>query len=448
MKIVIVGAGEVGYDLATLLAGEKHDVTILDNRAEAVSYCSSTLDVLGKVGNATSLTDLVDAGVGDADIVVAATSIDEVNMMATMISKRLGAKMVIARVRNDEYSRPDTPLKASDLGIDVMIHPEESAALEIVQLLKRAAATDVINLAEERIQLIGIRLDKTSPLIGVDLITYAQKYVTIPFRVVAIHRGGITIIPFGKERFRANDQIFVVAETDHIQEIVRSTGHNEHPIGRIMIAGGSYVGHTVAKLLYKESDRWQIKIIEPDLERAQDMAESLKNALVLHGNPTDPNLLATEGIAEMDAFIAVTDDEESNIISCLMAKHLDVLKTVALVSKADYIPLSQTIGLDAAVNKKLAASNEIHRHVWGTRVLSATALHGIKAEVLEFQANASSKILGKPIHKIKFPPGCVVGGIIRNGDVEIATGISQIFEGDRVLIFSLPQSISSISEYF
>lgn len=446
---MIIGAGEVGYDLANLLSREMHDVTVIDRNKANVNLCSDTLDVMSIEGNATSVVDLVKAGVASADIVIAATSVDEVNMIASMMSKRLGAKMVIARVRNNELNRSDSPLQPADLGIDVMIHPEESAAQEIVQLIKRAAATDVINLAEGRIQLIGIRLDKNSPLIGMSMIEYASSYKHFTFRVVAIHRGGITIIPFGNDKFRANDQVFILSETRHMPEIVATTGLQERPISRIMIAGGTQIGHMVASLLDAENQRWKIKLIEPDLERATELAAELRNVLTLHGNPTDPNLLATEGIGETDAFIAVTDDEESNIISCLMAKHLEVRKTVALVSKADYIPLSQTIGLDAAVNKKLAASNEIHRHVWGKRIYSATALHGIRAEVLEYKTTTDSKIVGQPIFKIKFPRGCVVGGRIKeNEDVEIATGTTVLEAGDRVIIFSLPEAIESISAYF
>lgn len=448
MKIVIIGAGEVGYDLASLLVRENHDVTVLDREKSALAKCSDSLDAMVTEGSATSVRSLVEAGVQSADIVVAATSIDEVNIIASMMSKRLGAKMVIARVRNDEMSDEGSLLKPEDLGIDVLIHPEDSAAREIVQLVKRTAATDVLNLADDAIQLIGIRLDKKSPMVGISMAEFAKKNEQIIFRVVAIHRGGITIVPFGNDRFRANDQVFIIALTEDMPTLVKATGQAELNIQNIMIAGGTYIGSKVAKILRQENSRWNIKLIEPDFEKASELAEDLKNVLVLNGNPTDPNLLATEGIAEMDAFIAVTDDEESNIISCLMAKHLEVPKTVALVSKPDYIPLSQTIGLDAAVNKKLSASNEIHRYVWGKHVLAVTALHGIRAEVLEFEATKNSKITEKPIFRTSFPRGCVVGGFIRDGKASIAVGETQIVTGDRVLVFTLPESISAVSGMF
>ncbi|MEX0686188.1 MAG: Trk system potassium transporter TrkA [Balneolales bacterium] len=448
MKIVIIGAGEIGYHLSALLSEEKQDVTVLDRNSEALNSVAQTCDVLTVVGNAASAQDLLAAGVSDADLVIAATSLDEVNMIASMMSKRLGAKKIIARIRSNEFTDPHSPLKPEDLGIDVMIHPEESVAQEIVQLVKRAAASDVLTLADGKMQLIGLKLEKDSPLVDKTLAMYDKEHPDIVFRVVAIYRGGRTIIPDGTDRLKGNDHVFILAATHAIRDIIKSTGRVERSINRIMIAGGTLVGAHVARLLDKENETWSIKLIEPDEGRSMELATELRNVLVLHGEATDPNLLATEGVMDTDAFISVTDDEESNIISCLMAKHLGVLKTVAMVSKAEYIPLSQTIGLDSAVNKKLSASNEIHRQIRQGKVLAVSSLHGIKAELLELEVSTRSKVINKPIQKIKFPKGCIVGGILRNGEVEVATGKTVITEHDRVIIFCLPQSIEAVTSYF
>ncbi len=449
MKIVIIGAGEIGYDLASVLSKEKHDVTVLDHQRECLSRAADNIDCLTIEGNATSGKDLVKAGVGSADILISVTSVDEVNIISAMMSKRLGAKMVIARVRSDEFSHDNAPLTPKDLGIDVMIHPELSAAKEIALLLKRSAASDVINLADNRMQLIGIRIERNSPLVGKSLIDYAQLYPEITFRVVVIGRRGLTIIPKGPVRLQAFDQIFVLAKTEDIPTIVETTGKKERNLSRIMIAGGSAIGSMIARILCKDPKKsWSIKLIEPDYETAEELAIELKNAMVLHGNPTDPDLLATEGISDMDAFIAVTDDEESNIISCLMAKHLDVKKTVALVSKPDFIPLSQTIGLDAVINKKVAASNEIHRYVMQGNIISVTELRGIQAEVIELQASEKSKIVGKPIKKIKLPESSLIGGVLCNGSVEIATGDTVIKPKDRVMVFCKPLAIDKVTQFF
>jgi trk system potassium uptake protein TrkA len=448
LKIVIIGAGEIGYDLASVLSQEKHDVTVLDRDPKCLDKVSENLDVLINEGNATSAKDLVEAGAKDADILIAVTSIDEVNMIASMMSKRLGAEKVIARIRSDELSRPNAPLKPTDLGIDVLIHPELSAAHEIVRLIKRASANDLVTLADGKMQMIGLRIGKQSPLVGKSLHEYAQDHPDITFRVVAISRKGLTIIPSGNVSIQALDHIFILAKTETIPKVVKTTGKPDVEIDRVMIAGGTAIGAMIARILCQENKQWNIKLIEPDFDTAQELAKEFKNVLVLNGNPTDPDLLATEGITDTDAFISVTDDEESNIISCLMAKHLEVKKTVALVSKSDYIPLSQTIGLDAAINKKSAASNEIHRHVRGGRVISVTALQGIKAEVIELQAAPKSKATQKPISKLNFPEGCVIGGILSNGTTSIATGESQIQPKDRVIIFCLPEAIDKTTSLF
>src|SRR5699024_5671955 len=406
------------------------------------------LDVLCYQGNATSAKDLDDAGVKDADILIAVTSIDEVNMIASMMSKRLGADMVIARVRNNEFSRPDSPLKPIDLGIDVIIHPEQSAALEIVHLIKRASVNDLVKLADGQMQMISLGIREDAPIVGKTLSEYTEEFQNITFRVVAISRNDLTIIPSGAVRIQAEDKIFVVAKTDGIPKIIESTGRSEQQIKKIMIAGGSSIGALIAHILSNEKKNWKIKLIEPDQDTAEDLAYKLEDVLVLNGNPTDPDLLATEGINDTDAFISVTDDEESNIISCLMAKHLKVRKTVALVSKSDYIPLSETIGLDAAINKKSAASNEIHRHVRTGRIISVTALQGIKAEIIELQATENSKVVKHPIKKINFPEGCVIGGIQSNDSTDIATGDSQIKPDDRVIIFCLPEAVDKVTSLF
>lgn len=449
MKIVIIGAGEIGFDLAKVLSAEKHDVVVMDQNKSCLSRVSESLDVLTIEGNATSVRDLVKAGAKTADILISVTSLDEVNMISGMISKRLGAKMIIARIRSDEFDGEDSPLTPSDLGIDVMIHPELSASHEIAHLLKRSSASDVINLADNKMQLIGIRLENDSPILGKSMNEYASEFVNLTFRVVAIGRRGRTIIPHGAIKLQKYDQIFILAETKHIKSIVKTTGKRETDLKNIMIAGGSGMGAMIARLLSNDKSKdWSIKLIEPDYERAEELAIEMKNVMVLHGNPTDPDLLVAEGINEVDAFIAVTDDEESNIISCLMAKHLEVKKTVALVSKPDFIPLAQTIGLDAIINRKVAASNEIHRYVRHGNVVSVTELRGLKAEVIELQANEGAKITKKPIKSLNLPEECVIGGVLRGDEVEIAIGSTKINPGDRVIIFCLPTGVDKITKLF
>jgi trk system potassium uptake protein len=448
VKILIAGAGEVGFELAKVLSEEKHDVTVLDERKKCLQRVVESLDVLTIEGNATSPNSLVEAGAKEADLMVAVTNSDEVNIIASMMGKRLGVAKVIARVRNDELSRENSPITPSELGIDMMIHPEVAAANDIFQLVKRASASDVVSLADEQIQLIGLRVEKDSDVLNYTLEELSNMYEGIIFRVVAISRRGTTIIPRGHNSLMAYDHIFVVAKTEDVKTLITATGHSDKKLRRVMIAGGTELGRMIARKLCADKQKWDIKLIEPSHDVATDIAINNRDIMVLHGNPTDPNLLVTEGVQEMDAFISVTEDEESNIISCLMAKHLEVKKTVALVSKSQYVPLSQTIGIDAIVNIKSSATDEIHRQIRQGMLLTVKALQGIKAEIIEVIAGEKSRILNKPIHTLSLPEGVVIGAILRNGDSLIATGDSIIKKNDRVIILALPNAIQQVEKLF
>jgi trk system potassium uptake protein len=448
LKILIAGAGEVGFELSKVLSEEHHDVTVMDERQKCLQRVIENLDVLTVEGNATSPNSLVEAGAKQADLMVAVTSVDEVNIIASMMAKRLGVKTVIARVRNPELSHPDAPVTPSELGIDVLIHPEESAANEIFQLIRRASASDVVSLADDRLQMIGLRIEAESEVINKTMAELAKLMPEISFRVVAISRRGSTIIPRGNNKLMIHDHIFIVTKTEHVKKLAEAAGHKDITLRKVMIAGGSDVGRMLAKKLSEDKQKWQIKLIEPDEEKATEIAYQNRDILVLHGNPTDPNLLVVEGVQEMDAFISVTDDEESNIISCLMAKHLEVKKTVALVSKSQYVPLSQTIGIDAIVNVKASASDEIHRQIRHGMLLTVKALTGIKAEIIEVVAGNNCTMLNKPIHSLNISKGIVIGAILSDGFVEIATGDSIIRKDDRVILLALPNAVGKVEEMF
>jgi len=449
LKILVIGAGDVGFELSKLLSDEKHDVVIMDQDEECLKKISENLDVLTINGNATSPVDLVEAQVKSADVMIAVTNIDEVNIVSSVMAKRLGARTVIARVRNDELSRSDSPLSPSELGIDILIHPELAAAREIALLLKRASATDVVSLADNRLQLIGLRLKASSKLIDMTLEEVAKKIDEVPFRLVALSRRGNTVIPKGSNRLKQMDNLFILCKTDDVEKFIRLTGHKDEKFENILISGGSEVGELLARELSEDPHGWNIKLIEPNLNKATILANELRNVLVLNGNPTDPNLLVTEGINEMDAFISVTQDEESNIISCLMAKHLEVKKTVAIVSRPEYLPLSETIGLDAAINVKASASDEIHRCIRKGNITIIKALKGIKAEVFEVVASNKCKVINHPLHKLKLPDGAILGGVIKeNNSVEIATGTTVIHPGDKVIVFALPYAIDKVISLF
>lgn len=444
MKIVIAGAGEVGFELGLILSQEKHDVTIIDERPNCIARVEDQLDVISIEGNATSANTLVDAGVRNADLMVAVTSVDEVNIISSMMAKKLGARKVIARVRNDELTRETSPITPKELGIDVMIHPEETAANDIFQQLKRASATDVVDLADGKLQLIGLRIEDHSDLVGQKLLNLHTLIPDFDVRIVAISRRGRTIIPNGSSTLMRMDHVFIVAKTENIKRLIQAAGHIEKPLRRVMITGGTDLSRRLVRKLHQDEKRWDIKILEPDSEQADLLAVEIPEALVMQGAANDINLLASEGLEDMDAFVSVSDDEESNIILSLMAKHLGVKKTVALVSKAQYLPIGQTIGIDAIANVKSSAADEIHRQIRQVMMFTIKGLPGIRAEIIEVEAGDRCKMRGKPIQDLKLPGGMVIGAIQRNGRAFIATGSSIIEKGDHIIIFALPSAINNI----
>ncbi len=447
MRVVVIGAGEVGFDIARMLALEQHDVVVVDLDERALESARERLDVMTVQGSATSADVLEEAMIRRANMLIAVTAVDEVNIIACMLGKRLGAGTTIARVRTDAISTSKSILKAADFGIDLVIHPEESAAAEVVRLIRRASASDVIPFANGKLNLVGMRLEPNSPAIGRTLREIAQEGSAYTFRLMAIGRGIRTILPRGDEKLRANDQVFVLAQPKEIPHVARLMGKTERRIQNVMILGGTAVGARVAQHLI-DSKFKRIKLIEPNRERAETLAEELKDVLVIHGEATDIDLLAIEGLGEMDAFVAVTDEEESNLVTCLLAKHLGVQKTVALLSKPAYIPISQSIGLDAAVSKKLAVSREVMRFLRRKHVFAVATVQGLDAEILEIEAKPRSQVTRAPLKDLTLPKGMLVGAVMDQKSVRVATGETLVQPGDRAIVFVMPGSIADVERYF
>ncbi|MEM8559965.1 MAG: Trk system potassium transporter TrkA [Bacteroidota bacterium] len=457
MRAIIVGAGDVGYDVARLLAQRRLDVAVLDTDAARIDYVRDTLDVLAIQGSGTSAAKLAEAGLHDAVLVVAVTDIDEVNIIACMMAERassVGGKespVTIARVRSDEFTGARSVLTLRDLGIDHLIHPEDSTSHEIVSLLRRAAATDVIDFCGGQLQLVGLKMDARTAAVGQTLESITEANAHLAFRIMGIVRGVRTILPRGDERLQVNDQVFVIVQTGQVPQVVHALGQSGRRLDNVMILGGSKVGERVARELCTVSrkQRMRVKLVEPDRARAHELAEQIEGVLVIHGDPSDIDLLAIEGLQEMDAVAAVTDDEESNLVSCLMAKHLGVRKTVALLSKSAYVPISQAIGLDAAVSQKLAVSREVLRFLRGKHVRSVATVQGLDAEILEVEASGGSPVTRKTLDALRVPRGLLVAAVVApDGVVEVATGRTQIQPADRVIVFVTPDRIADVDKLF
>ena len=445
MKIIIAGAGEIGFHLSKQLSNEAHDITVIDIDQLALDRIDSSVEVLTINGSSTSIKTLKDAQIEDTQLLVAVTSSESANINTAILAKKLGAEKTVARVANAEYVSADYSDIFKNLGIDHLVYPEELAAFEIVKLVQRSAATDVLEFEDGKLSLLGLKLDQKAPVVRKTMRQLSEEYSGFNFRIVAIQRGIRTIIPSGDDILLPMDQIFVISPKDKLDHIIQLTGKSEVKIENMMILGGGKIGRKAAKLLEKSVD---IKIIESNKDKTLNLADYLENTLVIQGDGRDLDLLAQESIIDMDSFIALTNDAETNIISSLMAKHLGVEKTITQVDKADYVPLTQTIGLDSLINKKLIAANNIMRFIRKGNVVSLASLQGIDAEVFEFIAKPGSTATKNPVKKLKFPKNAIIGGYIRDGIGTITVGDSQLIPGDKVVIFALPGAVNKVEKFF
>ncbi len=447
MRILIIGAGEVGSHLAKIFSKEGHQVVMIEPDRDKISRAEELLDIIVVEGSGSSVETLVEAGIKDAKLVIAVSAIDEVNIIACMLAEKFGVPQKIARVRNQEFTNPNAVLTPEQLGIDMIINPELQTAHEIFWLIRRSAATDVIEFANGSIQLVGLRLDSKAKIISRQFKEVSMSLPELTFRTVAIFRNGRTIIPTGDDYFINGDQIFVVSKTESVPDLLELCGKADDRIENIMILGGGKVGRLLAKELEKDKS-FKIRLIETSRSKSQIIAEQLEHTLVIQGDGTDVDLLASEGIGDMDAFVAVTDDEESNIITSLLTRHLGVRRTITMVSNSVYMPLISSIGLDVAVDKRLITANAIARFIHRGQVVSVATLRGIEAEPIELVAKKGSKITKKNLRDIKFPDGAIVGAVTRKGEVFVPVGTSSVEANDKVVVFALPRAVANVEKMF
>ncbi len=447
MRVIIIGGGEVGFHLSKILSQDGHQVVLIDTNREKITRAEEALDITVLEGSGSSVETLSKAGIRETELLIAVSAIDEVNTVACMLAGKLGVPTKIARIRNQDFSQKDAVLTPEQLGIDLIINPELETAHEIVWLLRRAAATDVIEFADGTIQLLGLRLDSKAQLLDRKLHDISASMPDLTFRTVAISRSGRTIIPTGEDTFHAGDQIFVVSKTDAVPELLALCGKTEQKIQRIMILGGGKVGRIVAKEL-EEDKNLDIRLIESNATKSHFVADQLKRTLVIQGDGTDIDLLASEGIVDMDAFVSVTDDEESNIITSLLATHLGVRRTITMVAQANYIPLMNSIGLDAAVDKRVITTNAIARFVRRGEVVSVATLRGVDAEAIELVAQKGARITRKSLRNTSFPGGAIIGAVTRGGKVFVPVGETLIQPDDTVVVFTLPKAVADVEKMF
>ncbi len=445
MRIVIAGAGEVGTHLAKMLSNEQHDIVIIDPEESRLKPIDSSLDVMTVQGSATSV-DLLKETLGKkTDLFIAVAHLEDTNITAAILAKRLGAVKTIARIDNREYLEPTTKEFFKSLGIDSLIYPELIAAKEVLGLLHETGTTEFMEFSGGMLSLYVQKLEENAPVVNKKLKDVTLELKSTNYRAVAIKRDEETIIPRGDEYFRAGDLVFVVSTREGIKEMMKFSGKENFIAKRIMILGGSRIGKRVAQTLQKECF---IKLIEIDPAKCEILADELENTLVINGDGRDANILIQEGIAQKDVFVALTGNSETNILACLLATKLGVKKTIAEVENVEYINLAENSGIDTIINKKLSAASRIFRHTTNPNVTQVKCMTGTDAEVLEYRVPEGSKVIKGKLRDIHFPKGAIIGGGTRDGKPFIATGDTHIETNDKVVVFTLPYALEKISKFF
>ncbi|HPF11021.1 MAG TPA: Trk system potassium transporter TrkA [Flavobacteriaceae bacterium] len=448
MKIIIAGAGEVGFHLAKLLSFESQDITLIDTNRDSLNYADTHLDIRVIRGDATSIAVLKDAQVHKTDLVIGVTSSETTNITACVLSKQLGAKRTIARISNTEFLENQEEVGFVKFGIDELISPEALASNEIGLLLNQSAFNDTFEFEGGALTMIGLSLSRTAAFVGKTVKEVGIQYPDFKYVPIAIQRYGTqyTLIPRGDTQFKEGDQVYLTTTEKGVDHIYKLSGKIKDDIRNVMILGGSNIGCKTARELCRT--KFNVKLIEHNKEKAFEIADDIPGCLVINGDGRNVELLQEEAISEMDAFIAVTGNSETNIMSCLVAKSKGVKKTIALVENMDYFQLSHSIGIDTLINKKLLAANHIFRHVRQGEVVAMTRLNNMNAELLEFIVTPSSAVCNQKVKEIDFPRSAIIGGVIRNNEGMIALGDFEIRNGDRIVVCCLPQSIKKVEKLF
>ena len=448
MKIIIAGAGEVGYHLAKLLSFESHDITLIDNQKSNLNIAENKLDIKTIEGNSASISVLKDANVENSDLVVSLTTSETTNFTTCILSKQLGAKRTIARISNVEFIKDCNEIDFNSIGIDELISPENLAAEEIKLILSDSAFTNTHDFDDGALKMMAVRLEKNAQFVGKTVMEAASVFPGVHFMPIALKRedSDTTIIPRGNTIFCECDHVYFITNSQGLKELYNLMGTEKQKINNVMILGAGRVGYKLSNDL--SNDCLNIKLVEINENKANNIAEELPDLMVLNVDGRNVDLLVEENLENMDAFIATTGDSETNIMSCLMAKSKKIRKTIALVENMDYFNLSQSIGIDTLINKKLLAANDIFKFVRNGDIVELAKLNDMDAEIVEFIVNENSKVLDKKIMDLDFPLTAIIGGVIRNNQGIIALGDFEIQLGDRVLVCSKPESIKKVESLF
>ncbi|PTM03748.1 MAG: Trk system potassium transporter TrkA [Bacteroidetes bacterium] len=445
MEIVIAGAGAVGTHLATWLSSESHDITIIDHDQDTLVNIDSHIDAITLSGEVTDFDVLMRAKVQTADLFISVTSVEEANILSAIYAKKLGAKKTIARISQMQYLTDEDTLNIRELGIDELISPESLAAREVRHLINTNAASESIEFENGKITLLGLDIDKDADIVGKSMAEVAKLSPKRDYVVVAIRRENNTIIPKGDTVVEAGDHLFVITHADGMEQVLEVTGRRKIAIKDIIVVGGSRTGMHLARKLGK---KFHVKLIEQNAEKADKIASMFPEIMVLNFDGTDVEKLEEEGLKNADVLVAVTGNSETNVLTCLVAKDRGVKKTIAMVENIEYLALTQSIGIDSLINKKLAAANFIYRYIRRGDFVTLSTIHGIDSEVMEFNVTSKCKVTQKAIKDLDLPKGAIIGGIIRDGEGLIPTGDFEIQPLDKVVVFAKTECAKKVGRYF
>lgn len=445
MKIIIAGAGAVGTHLAKLLSGERQDIILMDENEERLARMDSNFDLMTVCASPTSISALKDVGVSGADLFIGVMPDESRNMTACMLATNLGAKKTVARIDNYEYLLPKNKDFFSKLGVDSLIYPEMLAAKEIVDALKMSWIRQWWEFAGGALVLIGTKMRNTAEILDVPLKNLGSR--DDPYHIVAIKRGDDTIIPRGDDVVKENDIVYFTTTKKHIPYVRKISGkENYADVRNVIIMGGSRIAIRASQYI---PDYMQVKIIETDLNRCHRLTELVDDRImVIHGDGRDLSLLVEEGIKKTEAFVALTDNSETNILACLAAKKLGVTKTIAEVENIDYIHMAESLDIGTVINKKNIAASHIYQMMLDADVANVKCLTFSDADVAEFVVKQGAKITKKPIKEMGLPKGMTIGGMIRKGEGMLVNGNTQILAGDHVMVFCLGEMIKKAEVYF
>jgi trk system potassium uptake protein TrkA len=445
MKAIIIGAGKVGFSIAHLLSKEDHDVVIIEQSPERQEILEETLDVQVIGGSGSSTSVLEAAGVRSADMLLAVTEHDELNMVSCLLGKKYGVKTTVARVRNPEYLEVrDFDFKEA-IGIDLIINPERVTALEIAKIVSHPEAMNVDFYAMGKVQMLELEIKKESPLVGKKI---KELDTAIPYNIVCIEHQQKILVPWGEDILHEGDRIHLMARTNEMREVEKMLGFHTPRVEHITIMGGGRTGYYLAQILEQKRPELQIKIIEKDLMRARQISAKLKHSLVIQGDGSDYQLLQEESIGNSDLFVAVTDDDKINVLCSLIASNLGVKKAICQVKRTDIMPLVEQIGIDTILSPRMLTAGVILKYLRRGDIISVTVFGDDRAEMLELLAQPGSSAVNKELRHIRFPSGSVIGAVMRDDKVIIPDGNFQIKAHDRLMVFSMLKSIHKIERLF